>query len=148
MCIIVTSFDEKIVEVEEDKKTQIKSWWDLEIVIKQERKNKRKGIEVIITFFQFFLKYKQKLNCNCKFYRYSSVIKLFSSSLTLWTRVTRRLGEILAQFFKMSKTIAKPNCKFENPKHLHQIIFETIKYVTQTLFLNWLLCKINCLSLK
>jgi hypothetical protein len=44
----------------------------------------------------------------------------------------------MPDFCKVAKTVAKTKkakikVKFESPKHLHQITFETLKYLQQTM---------------
>ncbi len=57
-------------------------------------------------------------------------------------QVTRRLEKKLAKFFKeepkklpsqKSQNINN-KAQFENPKHLHQTTFKTLKYLQQTMF--------------
>jgi hypothetical protein len=56
--------------------------------------------------------------------------------------VTRRLEKKLPNFSKNSPKVTKSKkaqniynkAQFENPKHLHQTTFKTLKYLQQTMF--------------
>jgi hypothetical protein len=81
---------------------------------------------------------------------------LDSPLLTL--RVTRWLEKSYQIFQRIAQKVAKSKkghniynkAQFENPKHLHQTTFKTLKYLQQTMFWNCLLRKnvINLLKQK